>query len=83
MRVRETAARLLDFYAETARTIDQPVLSLPSLDVSQPLPAAPWFEPGAPGAMRRVSRHILAEIAHHAGHAGIICETIDGAKTMG
>jgi hypothetical protein len=27
--------------------------------------------------------HILAETAQHAGHADIIRETIDGAKSMG
>jgi hypothetical protein len=27
--------------------------------------------------------HIIGETAQHAGHADIIRETIDGAKTMG
>jgi hypothetical protein len=27
--------------------------------------------------------HVIAETAQHAGHADIIRETIDGAKTMG
>jgi hypothetical protein len=27
--------------------------------------------------------HLIAETAQHAGHADIIRETIDGAKTMG
>ena len=56
---------------------------LPSLDASHPLPEAPWFEPGAPWTARRVLVHIVAETAQHAGHADIIRETIDGAKTMG
>jgi hypothetical protein len=30
-----------------------------------------------------VALHILAETAQHAGHADIIREAIDGAKTMG
>jgi hypothetical protein len=83
MRAGETTATLLDFYAETARSTDQLVLSLPSLDVSQPLPKAPWFEEGALWSARRVLLHVLAETAQHAGHADIIRESIDGAKTLG
>jgi hypothetical protein len=56
---------------------------LPSLDDSHPLPEAPWFEPGARWSARRVILHILAETAQHAGHADIIRESLDGAKTMG
>ncbi|MGH7751114.1 MAG: DUF664 domain-containing protein, partial [Candidatus Dormibacteria bacterium] len=33
--------------------------------------------------VRRALVHILAEIAQHAGHADIIREALDGAKTMG
>jgi hypothetical protein len=33
--------------------------------------------------VRRTIMHIIAETAQHAGHADIIRETIDGAKTMG
>ena len=53
------------------------------LDARQPLPAAPWFEPGASWSARRVFAHIVAETAQHAGHADIIRETIDGQKSMG
>jgi Protein of unknown function (DUF664) len=56
---------------------------LPSLDASHPLPEAPWFEPGAHWSARRALIHIVAETAQHAGHADIIRETIDGAKSMG
>ena len=48
-----------------------------------PLPAAPWFEPGATRSARRVFLHVVAETAQHAGHADIIREAIDGQKTMG
>ena len=37
---------------------------------------------GSPSA-RMVLLHVLAETAQHAGHADIIREAIDGAKTMG
>ena len=65
-----------------ART-DELVESLPDLDLSHPLPPAPWFAPGATRSARRVFLHIVAETAQHAGHADIIRETIDGQKTMG
>jgi uncharacterized protein DUF664 len=59
------------------------VATLPDLDVSHPLPSAPWFEPGARWSTRRVLLHIIAETAQHAGHADIIRESLDGSKTMG
>ena len=79
----ETLARLLDEYATTAEQTDDVVRSLPSLDADQPLPQAPWFKPGARRTARRVFIHIVAETAQHAGHADIIRESLDGAKTMG
>jgi hypothetical protein len=78
----ETLASLLDRYGEVARRTDGLVAALPSLDASHPLPEAPWFEPGARWSARRVLLHILAETAQHAGHADIIRESLDGAKTM-
>jgi hypothetical protein len=79
----ETVAGLLDRYDRVAARTDDLVSSLPSLDASHPLPAAPWFEPGASWSARRVLLHILAETAQHAGHADIIRESLDGARTMG
>jgi uncharacterized damage-inducible protein DinB len=79
----ETLAGLLERYEDVARRTDDLVASLPSLDVSQPLPPAPWFEPGARFSARRAMLHIIAETAQHAGHADIIRESLDGAKTMG
>ncbi len=79
----ETVAGLLDAYADVAGQTDELVATLPSLDVSSPLPEAPWFEPGARWSARRSLLHILAETSQHAGHADIIREAIDGAKTMG
>ena len=79
----ETLAGVLERYEEVARRTDQLVAELPSLDASQPLPVAPWFEPGGRWSARRAILHILAETAQHAGHADIIRESLDGAKTMG
>ena len=79
----ESLAGLLERYEEVARRTDELVTSLSSLDESQPLPAAPWFEPGARWSARRSVLHVIAETAQHAGHADIIRESLDGAKTMG
>jgi len=79
----ETLSGLLDQYAQVADRTAAIVASLPGLDVSQPLPEAPWFEPGARWTARRVLLHLIAETAQHAGHADIIRESLDGAKTMG
>ena len=79
----ETLAGVLTYYEEVAAATDRLVLELADLDRSFPLPPAPWFPPGAVRSLRRTIVHIIAETAQHAGHADIIRETIDGAKTMG
>ena len=79
----ETVQGLLSAYDAVARQTDELVHSLPDLDASQSLPPRPWFEPGARWSARRVILHIIAETAQHAGHADIIRESLDGAKSMG
>ncbi|GAB7102366.1 DinB family protein [Streptomyces phaeofaciens JCM 4814] len=79
----ETLAGVLKEYAAVAERTDELVATLPSLDADHPLPSAPWFEPGARWSARRVLLHIVAETAQHAGHADIIRESLDGAKSMG
>jgi hypothetical protein len=79
----ETLAGLLENYAQVARQTDELVAGLPDLDASHSLPPAPWFEPGTRWSARRVVLHVIAEIAQHAGHADIIRESLDGAKSMG
>lgn len=79
----ESLASLVDAYQWVACRTDALVSALPSLDASHPLPEAPWFESGARWSARRVLLHIIAETAQHAGHADIIRESLDGAKTMG
>jgi hypothetical protein len=78
----ETLEEVLAAYADAARRTDDLVATV-DLDASQPLPVAPWFEPGTRWSARRVLLHVLAETAQHAGHADIIRESIDGQKTMG
>jgi uncharacterized damage-inducible protein DinB len=79
----ETLQGLLDRYAEVAGHTDEIVATLPDLDVTNPLPKAPWFPPDASWSVRRVLLHLIAETSQHAGHADIIRESLDGAKTMG
>ncbi|GAA3441463.1 DinB family protein [Planomonospora venezuelensis] len=78
----ETLDGLLDDYERVARETAKLVETL-DMDASHPLPEAPWFEPGARWSVRRVLLHVIAETSQHAGHADIIRESIDGARTMG
>ncbi|MGO9078599.1 MAG: DinB family protein [Streptosporangiaceae bacterium] len=79
----ETLAGLLAQYEEAAAQTDELVRSLPDLGAAQPLPPAPWFPPGTAWSARRVLMHVIAETAQHAGHADILRESLDGAKSMG
>jgi len=79
----ETLDGVLADYAAAAERTDELVRTLPDLSVTQALPNAPWYPAGARWSARRVFLHILAETAQHCGHADIIRESLDGAKTMG
>lgn len=78
----ETLSGLLAEYAETARSTDE-FLATADLDATFPLPEAPWFAPGEHWSVRQVLQHIAVETAQHSGHADIIREALDGARTMG
>jgi uncharacterized damage-inducible protein DinB len=82
MREDETLAQLVAAYAEVAAGTEALVAELPDLDATQPLPEAPWFEAGARWSARRVLLHLVAETAQHAGHADIIRQALDGARSM-
>ncbi len=79
----DTLAGLLAEYARAAEETTALVAGLTGLNAAQPLPEAPWFPPGARWSARRVLLHVIAETAQHAGHADIIRESLDGAKSMG
>ncbi|HEY1133234.1 MAG TPA: DinB family protein [Nocardioides sp.] len=78
----ETLADVLAAYGEVAAATEALVATV-DLDADQPLPEAPWFEAGSRWTARRTFLHVVAETAQHAGHADIIRESIDGAKSMG
>ena len=78
----ETLASIIERYHAVAAYTDKLVETV-DLDLSHPLPSAPWFPEGKTWSVRRVLVHIVAETSQHAGHADIIRETIDGQKTMG
>ncbi|MFF0545344.1 DinB family protein [Nocardia thailandica] len=79
----DTLADVLATYEAVAAETDRLVREVPDLNLSHPLPEAPWFEPGARWTVRRTLMHIAAETAQHAGHADIIRESLDGQKSMG
>jgi hypothetical protein len=79
----ETLAGLLAEYETVAGRTDELIATLPDLDATQPLPEAPWHQPGSSWSARKVLLHIIAETSQHSGHADIIRESLDGAKTMG
>ncbi|MFD6436670.1 DinB family protein [Streptomyces venezuelae] len=79
----ETLAGVLDAYEQVAARTDEVVRGLPDLDVSHPLPEAPWWEQGGRWSARRTLLHVIGETAQHAGHADIIRESLDGALSTG
>lgn len=79
----DTGESLLRNYEQVAARTDELVRTLDDLDVAHPLPPRPWFPPNTRWTRRHVILHIIAETAQHAGHADIIREAIDGAKSMG
>ena len=79
----ETLAGVLADYAEVAQP-DRRAGRQPCPTWTRPAAAeGPVVRAGARWSARRVLMHIIAETAQHAGHADIIRESLDGAKSMG
>lgn len=78
----ESLAATVAAYQAVAERTDALVRTV-DLDEAHPLPAAPWFPPGAVRSNRRVFLGMVSELAQHSGHADIIREAIDGKKSMG
>ncbi len=78
----ETLAGALAEYEDVAKRTDELVATFPDLNAAHELPPAPWHPPGEYWSARRTLLHIASETAQHAGHADIIREALDGAKSM-
>ncbi|NLU83194.1 DinB family protein [Rhodococcus sp. HNM0569] len=78
----ESLADVLADYERVATQTNAIVREVASLDTVHELPKAPWDMDEA-WSVRRAILHIAAETAQHAGHADIIRESLDGAKSMG
>ncbi|MGB2720871.1 MAG: DinB family protein [Rhodococcus sp. (in: high G+C Gram-positive bacteria)] len=76
----ETVAGLIAEWEEVARSTTE-ALSTLDLDLSVPVPTAPWAPERIWQSARFTVLHILREISQHAGHADIIREELDGANT--
>ncbi|QIS08328.1 DUF664 domain-containing protein [Nocardia arthritidis] len=77
----ETVTGLLAKWAEVAAATDALIRTVDSLDSSIPTPTAPWTPERQWWTVRYTLLHILREIAHHAGHADIIREELDGQNS--
>ena len=73
----DTLAGIVERYEQVAARTATVVGGLPDLSATQPLPAAPWQEPGAAYSVRRVLMHLIMETAQHAGHADMLRESLD------
>jgi uncharacterized damage-inducible protein DinB len=78
----ETLAGVLERYEQVAAETEKVIAGVPDLSATQPLPDAPWSEPGGVQSVRRSLLHVIAETAQHAGHADILRESIDGQTSM-
>lgn len=78
----ETLTGLLEAYDTACRQTDEAILAAPDLNATWPLPQVPWFPKDAAWSIRRVILHLAAETTQHAGHADILREALDGARSM-
>ena len=76
----ETVAGLIAEWEELASATSA-ALEILDLDLSVPVPTAPWAPERIWQSARFTVLHILREISQHAGHADIIREELDGANT--
>lgn len=76
----DTVAGLVGEWDAVARSTAEALTTL-DLDLSVPVPTAPWAPDGIWQSARFTVLHILREVSQHAGHADIIREELDGANT--
>ncbi|GAB2527332.1 DinB family protein [Nocardia heshunensis] len=77
----QTVAGLLAEWDVVAEQTAKLIRELPNLEDSVPTPTAPWAPDRVHLTVRYILLHILRETAHHAGHADIIREALDGANS--
>lgn len=73
----DTLPAILDRYARVAARTEEIVAGVDDLSAAQPVPDAPWNEPGTVLSVRAVLMHVIAETRQHTGHAEILRETLD------
>jgi uncharacterized damage-inducible protein DinB len=78
----ETLAGVLKRYEDVAAATEEVMAGVTDLSATQPLPDAPWSEPGGVQSVRRTLMHLISETSQHAGHADMLREAIDGATSM-
>ncbi|MHA6757754.1 DinB family protein [Streptacidiphilus sp. PAMC 29251] len=78
----ESVDDVLKLSEEVAAETAEIIAALPDLDVTVPLPEAPWFPAGAKRSARWILLHLVEETARHAGHADILRESVDGATAF-
>ncbi|MEV4504323.1 DinB family protein [Streptomyces klenkii] len=74
----ETVAGVLAFWERVTAETEEFIRSVPSLEDTFPLPAAPWFPADSRVSMRWLLLHLVEEFGRHAGHADIVRESLDG-----
>jgi uncharacterized protein DUF664 len=79
----ESVEDVLALIDAVATETEEIVNALPDLDVTVPVPDAPWFPKDVKAwSARWVLLHVIEELARHAGHADIIRESIDGSNAF-
>ncbi|MFC1414345.1 DinB family protein [Streptacidiphilus sp. N1-12] len=79
----ETVDDVLAFSDAVAAETTEIITALPDLDLTVPLPEAPWFPADSRRSARWILLHLVEETARHAGHADILRESLDGATAFG
>ncbi len=77
----DTVPALLAAFEEASAFVDRVITETPDLAATVPLPTAPWAPEREWWTVRRILLHLLRELSHHAGHADLIRESLDGGNT--
>lgn len=78
----ESLETVLAAYDDICRRVLDAVATV-DLDTAVPVPEAPWFPKDVEAwNVRWVWFHLLEELARHAGHADVVREGVDGAKSI-